>query len=150
MVTDVKKANDNYDKTANIQPYTIHITDERLKAIRTRVEGYDWSQLPDTGGWRSGVGVHDLRRLVDYWLNQYDWRRAEQQLNELPHFILVPTAVANFPDPCFIPPPRSFSEKTYHVTHFTEMNKGGHFAALEQPELMLADLRSFIAGLNAH
>jgi pimeloyl-ACP methyl ester carboxylesterase len=69
-----------------INPYTIDIPDERLTAIRTRIEAYDWSQLPDTGGWRSGVGVDDLRRLVDYWRDRYDWREVERRLNELPHF----------------------------------------------------------------
>ena len=69
-----------------INPYTIDIPDERLTAIRIRMEAYDWSQLPDTGGWRSGVGVDDLRRLVDYWRDRYDWRKVERRLNELPHF----------------------------------------------------------------
>jgi hypothetical protein len=44
-----------------INPYTIDIPDERLTAIRTRMEAYDWSQLPDTGGWRS---LADLRAFV--------------------------------------------------------------------------------------
>ena len=69
-----------------INPYTIDIPDERLTAIRIRIETYNWSQLPDTGGWRSGVGVDDLRRLVDYWRDRYDWRQVERRLNELPHF----------------------------------------------------------------
>ncbi len=57
----------------------------------------------------------------------------------------VPTGVAAFPDPVFVPPPRSFAEKTYNVVQWTDMPRGGHFAAWEQPELLLADLRSFIA-----
>jgi hypothetical protein len=69
-----------------INPYTIDIPDERLTAIRIRMEADDWSQLPDTGGWRSGVGVDDLRRLVDYWRDRYDWREVERRLNKLPHF----------------------------------------------------------------
>jgi pimeloyl-ACP methyl ester carboxylesterase len=76
----------NKDEKVNINPYTIEIPDERLTAIRTRVGAYDWSQLPDTGGWRSGVGINDLRRLVNYWQDRYDWRKAERRLNELPHF----------------------------------------------------------------
>jgi pimeloyl-ACP methyl ester carboxylesterase len=44
-----------------------------------------------------------------------------------------------------LPPPRSFAEKTYNIVHWTDMPRGGHFAALEEPELMLADLRAFIA-----
>jgi pimeloyl-ACP methyl ester carboxylesterase len=56
----------------------------------------------------------------------------------------VPTGIAAFPDPVFVPPPRSFAEKTYEVVHWSEMPAGGHFAALEEPDLMLADLRAFI------
>jgi pimeloyl-ACP methyl ester carboxylesterase len=45
----------------------------------------------------------------------------------------------------FLPPPRSLAEKTYNIVHWTEMPSGGHFAALEQPDLMLADLREFVS-----
>lgn len=54
--------------------FTIAISNERLAAIRAKVEAYDWEALPDAGGWRSGVGLADLKRLVDYWLTRYDWR----------------------------------------------------------------------------
>ncbi|WEQ50588.1 hypothetical protein LV478_00555 (plasmid) [Komagataeibacter oboediens] len=56
----------------------------------------------------------------------------------------MPTGVAAFPDPVFLPTPRSFAEKTYNIVHWTNMNRGGHFAALEEPDLLLADLRAFI------
>jgi pimeloyl-ACP methyl ester carboxylesterase len=59
----------------------------------------------------------------------------------------VPTGVAAFPDPVFPPPPRSHVEKTYRVVHWTDMPAGGHFAALEQPDRFLADLRAFIAAV---
>jgi hypothetical protein len=48
----------------------------------------------------------------------------------------------------FLPPPRSFTEKTYDVVHWTEMASRGHFAAFEQPEAMLADLRAFVATVS--
>ncbi|NWD65124.1 epoxide hydrolase family protein [Pseudomonas sp. IPO3774] len=70
-----------------ILPYTINIPDERLVAIRDKVAAYDWTRLPDLGGWKSGVGVRDLQRLVAYWLESYDWRRVEKHLNQLPNFI---------------------------------------------------------------
>lgn len=70
-----------------IKPYLIDIPEARLSAIRQKVAAYDWSQLPDLGGWRSGVGVQDLKRLVSYWLESYDWRRVERRLNQLPNFI---------------------------------------------------------------
>jgi len=69
-----------------IAPFTINIPDERLIAIKAKVEAYDWSQLPDAGGWRSGVGIKDLKRLVAYWRDSYDWREVERRLNQLPNF----------------------------------------------------------------
>jgi hypothetical protein len=62
--------------------------------------------------------------------------------------IQVRTGFAAFPDPLSLPPPRSFAEKTYNIVHWTDMPRGGHFAALEEPELMLADLRAFIATVS--
>ena len=69
-----------------VSPYTIDISNERLTAIKARVEAYDWSQLPDTGGWKSGVGIDDLKRLIAYWRNIYDWRKVERHLNQRPNF----------------------------------------------------------------
>jgi len=63
-------------------------------------------------------------------------------------FIQVPTGFAAFPDPVFFPPPRSFAEKTFNIVHWTDMPRGGHFAALEEPELMRADLSAFIATVS--
>ena len=60
-------------------------------------------------------------------------------------FIDVPTGVAAFPDPVFAPPPRSLAAQTYRIVHWRDMAAGGHFAALEQPALLLADLRAFVA-----
>ncbi len=55
----------------------------------------------------------------------------------------IPTGVAAFPDPAFPPPPRSIGEKTYNIIHWTDMPRGGHFAAMEAPDLFLADVRTF-------
>ena len=39
--------------------------------------------------------------------------------------------------------PRSWVERRYNVTHWADMPRGGHFAAMEQPELFVDDLRTF-------
>ena len=67
------------------EPFTIAVPDEWLAAIRAKVLAFDWS-MPDAGEWRSGVGLADLRRLVDHWLTRYDWRAQERRLNALPQF----------------------------------------------------------------
>ncbi|MGA0531035.1 epoxide hydrolase family protein [Hansschlegelia sp. KR7-227] len=69
-----------------VSPFVVHVPDERLAAIMAKVDAYDWSQLPDAGGWNSGVGIADLKRLVAYWRDSYDWRAVERRLNDLPNF----------------------------------------------------------------
>ena len=59
----------------------------------------------------------------------------------------VPTGVARFPKELFRPP-RAWVENHYNVTHWTAMPKGGHFAAMEQPELFVNDLRKFFASVR--
>ena len=54
----------------------------------------------------------------------------------------VPTAMAVFPREILVGP-RQWVERAYNVVRWTEMPRGGHFAALEQPELLAADIRAF-------
>ncbi|HEY3696477.1 epoxide hydrolase family protein [Phenylobacterium sp.] len=44
--------------------------------------------------------------------------------------------------------PRSWAEQMYNIVHWTKMPKGGHFAAMEQPELFVEDVRSFFRPLR--
>lgn len=83
-----------------VSSYTIHIPDERLATIRTKVEAYDWSQLPSAGGWKSGVGINDLKRLVASWQGSYDWRKVEQRLNERPTSRPMSKASASISSTC--------------------------------------------------
>ena len=59
----------------------------------------------------------------------------------------VPVGMALFPEEMLAWPPRSYAERVYNVQRWTEMARGGHFAALEAPELLMADLRAFVRGL---
>ena len=61
--------------------------------------------------------------------------------------IEVPTACALFPGE-IVRPPRAWAEQHYNITHWTEMPRGGHFAAFEEPELLVEDIREFFRGLR--
>ena len=61
--------------------------------------------------------------------------------------IEVPTAVAVFPkEPWRVP--RAWAEPRFNIQRWTEMPAGGHFAALEQPQLLLEDMRAFFATIR--
>jgi len=58
----------------------------------------------------------------------------------------VPTAFAIFPKDIAIPV-RDFANRFFNVQRWTEMPSGGHFAAMEEPELLVNDIRAFAKGL---
>jgi epoxide hydrolase len=58
----------------------------------------------------------------------------------------VPVACARFPGEPFANAPRRWIEAAYNLQQYTEMPRGGHFAALEEPELLVADIRTFFRG----
>ncbi|MCK8779997.1 epoxide hydrolase [Rhizobium sp. NTR19] len=57
----------------------------------------------------------------------------------------TPTGVAVFPDD--FRSVRSFAERSNNIVHWTEMPRGGHFAAQDAPDLLLEDIRKFFNGL---
>ena len=59
----------------------------------------------------------------------------------------VPTAIAKFPKEYLEWAPKSYVERIYNVQQWTEMSAGGHFAALEQPDLLIKDIRKFAKSL---
>jgi pimeloyl-ACP methyl ester carboxylesterase len=61
--------------------------------------------------------------------------------------IKPPLGVAHFPAEIPIPP-RSFVERAFDVRRWTEMPAGGHFAAMEQPELLAEEIRAFFRPLR--
>jgi pimeloyl-ACP methyl ester carboxylesterase len=69
-------------------------------------------------------------------------------LKEPPEFVAVPTGVARYPKEEVLRFPRSWVEQRYNVTHWAVMPRGGHFAAMEQPELFVDDLRTFFRGVR--
>ncbi|MDT0546840.1 MULTISPECIES: epoxide hydrolase [Streptomyces] len=59
----------------------------------------------------------------------------------------TPTALAVFPRENFIPL-RHIAERTNNIVRWTEYDRGGHFPAMEQPDLLVADIRAFFRDLG--
>ncbi|MGU3419901.1 epoxide hydrolase family protein [Methylobacterium sp. D54C] len=60
--------------------------------------------------------------------------------------VTVPTAFAAYPDPRTPAPPREWLERGYAVSRWQTMPRGGHFAAMEAPDLFVRDLRDWGRG----
>ncbi|MFN3856683.1 MAG: hypothetical protein ACK4RV_02965 [Caulobacter sp.] len=56
----------------------------------------------------------------------------------------TPTAFANFPgEALYSAPPRSWADRAYNISRWSDMPRGGHFAAMEEPELFSAEVQAW-------
>jgi pimeloyl-ACP methyl ester carboxylesterase len=63
--------------------------------------------------------------------------------------VSIPVAVSVFPDELY-PAPRSWAERAFpKLIHYNKLDKGGHFAAWEQPKLFVAELRAAFKSLRS-
>jgi pimeloyl-ACP methyl ester carboxylesterase len=88
-----------------------------------------------------------LDNITLYWLTNTAVSSARLYWeNKLPFFdvknITIPVAVSAFPDELY-QAPRSWAERAFpKLIHYNKLDKGGHFAAWEQPELFVSEMRS--------
>ncbi len=96
-----------------------------------------------------------LTNITIYWATQTANSAAryyyEAQHGERPNpnvRVEVPTGVAIFSKDLVLAP-REYGERYFDVRRWTEMPRGGHFAAMEEPELLVTDIRSFFRPYRA-
>jgi pimeloyl-ACP methyl ester carboxylesterase len=74
------------DTAAEIKPFQVEIPQEQIDDLRRRIGATRWPSkelVPDRS---QGVQLATLQELAQYWVGDYDWRRAEAKLNALPQF----------------------------------------------------------------
>src|SRR5262245_20287420 len=71
----------------SVQPFTIAVPQARLDWIERRLREAEWPTEAAGDPWAYGASVPEMRSLVDYWLNHYDWRAREAAMNRFPHFL---------------------------------------------------------------
>jgi pimeloyl-ACP methyl ester carboxylesterase len=118
--------------------------DARSYALISRVfagrpEGLTRTDILDnvTLYWLTNTGVSSARL---YWESKLAFFA--------PKGVAIPVAVSAFPDEIYTAP-RSWTERAYpKLVHYGRLDKGGHFAAWEQPEVFAAELRSGFRSLR--
>lgn len=98
-----------------IRPFRIAVSEELLEDLRERLQRTRWPEPLDDPDW-------------DYGTEQ--------------GYLSTPTGLACFPGEV-ARAPRAWLEARANLVHHEIMPRGGHFAALEQPELLVEDVRRF-------
>ena len=71
----------------NMREFSIRFDNEQLDDLRRRIDATRLPKAWDDSAWEFGTDGDDLRLLLNYWRNAYDWPRKERELNQYPQFI---------------------------------------------------------------
>ncbi|KAI4879213.1 hypothetical protein NFI96_023181 [Prochilodus magdalenae] len=93
--------------------------------------------------WTTGSVVSSMRFYKENFKGNL-WKREDARAG-----VYVPTGLAAFPEDLLHCPPMWARQKYKNIVSYSYMPRGGHFAALEEPQLLADDIRQFVAKVEA-
>jgi pimeloyl-ACP methyl ester carboxylesterase len=69
-----------------ITPFSIQVEEAALTDLRARIHKTRWPDQIPGSGWEQGTDLDDLRQMLGYWADAFDWRSRERELNTFHHF----------------------------------------------------------------
>jgi len=70
-----------------VKPFKVNISDQIIKDIYDKVKKYPWHEMPNDGGWKYGTNLDYMKEISKYWVNEFDWRKHEAEINKYSNFI---------------------------------------------------------------
>lgn len=150
-----RKWGTGYSKQQSTRPQTLGygLVDSPVGQLAWIVEKF-WAWM-DCNGHPENVLTRDelLDNVMLYWCTGSGASSARLYWESFGSFggnrerVELPTGVASFPKE-IIQVPRHWCTESYNITHWTDMPRGGHFGAFEQPQLYIDDVRTFFATLR--
>ena len=70
-----------------ITEFKCHISQSAIDDLRSRLRQTRWTDEIKRSAWQYGAGLSYMRELADYWLNKFDWRKVEDEINQYPNHI---------------------------------------------------------------
>ena len=131
------------DSPVGLAAYLLDHDARSLELIARSFDGQTEGLTPDdvldnvTLTWLTNTAISSARL---YWENKLGFFSVKG--------VAIPVAVSSFPDELY-PTPRSWAERAYpKLIHYNKVEKGGHFAAWEQPKLFTEELRAGFRSLR--
>jgi pimeloyl-ACP methyl ester carboxylesterase len=151
-----EKWDSGYSKQQSTRPQTLGygLTDSPVGQLAWIVEKF-WSWTDCDGHPENALSRDEmLDNVMLYWLTgsaassaRLYWQSFGKSRLLRDGRVELPTGVAAFPRE-ILRAPRHWCEPRYNITHWTTMPRGGHFAAFEQPDLFVEDIRRFFATIR--
>jgi pimeloyl-ACP methyl ester carboxylesterase len=71
----------------NAAAFNLSVSEQELNDLKNRLINTRWPGEAEGSGWHFGTSETYLKTLVNYWINGYDWRKYEAELNQYPQYI---------------------------------------------------------------
>ena len=70
-----------------IRPFRVNFSDTKLSELRNRISATQWPDRETVKDQSQGPQLATMQNLARYWATEYDWRKVEARLNDLPNFV---------------------------------------------------------------
>ena len=111
-------------RVTDLEPFVVDVPQDVLADLTQRLRRTRFPDGIEGIGWLQGMPLDRLREIVRYWLVDYDWRFHEARLNRYRQFVTT------------------VDGQRIHFLHI-RLPRGGHFPAMEVPDLFVADVQAF-------
>ncbi|EME41047.1 hypothetical protein DOTSEDRAFT_136755 [Dothistroma septosporum NZE10] len=71
---------------SEVKKYSVNVPQAKIDRLKRRLEDTDFPNELEDAGWDYGSPLTDIKRFVEYWKTEFDWRAHEKKLNELPNY----------------------------------------------------------------
>ena len=72
---------------SQIKKFNIEIPQSKLDDLQQRLTLTRWPEKETPDDWTQGIPLSYMKEIHDYWLNDYDWRKHEKEINKFPQFL---------------------------------------------------------------
>ena len=69
-----------------IRQYKISVPKNALNNIYKKVRNYPWKMIQNVNGWEYGTNYNFLKKISQYWVSKYDWKKTENKINSFKNY----------------------------------------------------------------
>lgn len=70
-----------------ITEFKCHISQSAIDDLKFRISQTRWTDELKGSGWQYGADISYIKELADYWVDKFDWRKVENEINQYPNYI---------------------------------------------------------------
>ncbi len=69
-----------------IKEFNINFSERYIAQTIQKIKGYPWNNMSNLNGWEHGTNKKYLKKLCDYWVSEFDWKKHEKSINSFSNY----------------------------------------------------------------